>query len=70
MCTKVLKPIAAQLRELGVRMIIYIDDILILAETSQLVKDHTVGLIYLLENMGFIIGYKKCVLEPTQIIDF
>ena len=30
--TEVLKPIAAQLRELGVRMIVYIDDILILAE--------------------------------------
>ena len=28
------------------------------------------GLIYLLENLGFIIGYKKCVLEPTQLIDF
>ena len=31
--TKVLKPTAAQLRELGVRLIVYINDILILAET-------------------------------------
>ena len=28
------------------------------------------GQIFLLENMGFIIGYKKCVLEPTQQIEF
>lgn len=28
--TKVLKPVAAQLRELGVRMIVYIDDMLII----------------------------------------
>ena len=68
--TKVLKPIAAQLRELGVRLIVYIYDILILAETPQLLRDHTMGLIYLLENLGFIIGYKKCILEPTQLIDF
>ena len=39
--TKVLKPLAAQLRELGVRLIVYTDDILILAETPQLLRDHT-----------------------------
>ena len=52
--TKVLKPIAAQLRELGVRLIVCIDDILILAETPQLLRDHMMGLIYLLKNLGFI----------------
>ena len=64
------KPVAAKLRELGVRMIVYIDDMLIIAETPELLRDHTTGLIYLLENLGFIIGYKKCVLEPTQSIYF
>ena len=59
--TKVLKPIAAQLRELGVRLIVYIDNILILAEMPQLLKDHTMGLIYLLENLGFNIGYTRSV---------
>lgn len=64
--------LAAQPRELRVRLIVYmyINDILILAETTRLVKDHTMGLIYLLKNLGFIIGYKQCVLEPTQVIDF
>ena len=51
-------------------MIVYIDDMLIITETPELLRDHTTGLIYLLENLGFIIGYKKCVLEPTQSIDF
>ena len=32
---KTLKPVAALLREMGVRMIVYIDDILILAETKE-----------------------------------
>ena len=63
--TKVLKPLAAQLRELGVRLIIYIDNILILAETPRLLRDHTMGLIYLLENLGFIIDYKKCARADT-----
>ena len=68
--TKTLKPVAAQLRQLGVRLIVYIDDILILAETPDLARDHVIGLIYLLENLGFIVSLQKCVLEPTQKIDF
>ena len=51
--TKTLKPVAAQLRQLGVRLIIYIDDILILAESKELARDHAIGLVYLLENLGF-----------------
>ena len=68
--TKILRPVAAQLRELGVRIIVYIDDILIIAETPELLRDHTMGLIYLLENLGFILDHKKFVLEPTKLIDF
>ena len=54
--TKTLKPVAAQLRQLGVRLIVYMDDILILAETPELARDHVIGLIYLLENLGFIVS--------------
>ena len=52
------------------RLIVYIDGILILVKTPQLRKDPSMGLIYLLENLGFTIGYKKCMLEPTQLIGF
>ena len=68
--TKILKPVAAQLRELGVKLIVYIDDMPIIAETPEFLRDHTMGMIFLLENLVFIIGYKKCVLTPTQLIDF
>ena len=68
--TKTLKPIAAQLRQLGVRMIVYIDDILILAESKELARDHAIGLVYLLENPGFAVSKAKCQLEPTQTIEF
>ena len=68
--TKTLKPIAAQLRQLGVRMIVYIDDILILAESKELARDHAIGLVYLLENLGFAVSKAKCQLEPTRTIEF
>jgi hypothetical protein len=41
-----LKPVVAQLRHLGVRLIVYMDDILILTELAQ------EGLIYLLELLA------------------
>ena len=68
--TKTLKPLAAQLRQLGMQLIVYIDDILILAESKELAWDHVIRLVYLLENLGFVISKPKCVLEPTQLVEF
>ena len=68
--TKILKPLTAQLRQLGMRMIIYIDDIPILAESKERAQDHVMGLLYLLENLGFEVSKPKCVLDPVQVIDF
>ena len=68
--TKTLKPVAALLREAGVRMIVYIDDILILAETKEKVQEQAEALVYLLECLGFIINQKKSVLTPAQTMDF
>ena len=68
--TKTLKPVLTLLRELGVRLMAYIDDILVLAETVEMAKDHTIGLIYLLENLGFRIHPEKAVTTPTQEIEF
>ena len=68
--TKILKPVAAQLRQMGVRLIVYIDDILVMAETPQMTREHVCALIFLLENLGFIISHQKCVLKPTQTIEW
>ena len=57
--TKTLKPLAAQLRQPGMRLMVYIDDILILAKSRTLARDHVIGLIYLLENLGFVINKPK-----------
>ena len=68
--TNTLKPVAALLREMGVRLVVYIDDILILAESRQRVHEQAQALVYLLECLGFIINSKKSVLTLAQIIDF
>ena len=68
--TKTLKPVLTLLRELGVRLVAYIDDVLVLAETAERARDHTNGLIYLLENLGFLVHPEKTVREPTQEIEF
>ena len=52
------------------QLIVYIDDILILAESKEMARDHVMGLLYLLENLGFVISKPKCVLDPMQIIEF
>ncbi len=64
--TKTLKPVVALLRELGVCCVIYLDDMLIMADSQVVLKDHTAGAIYLLEALGFTINYLKSVTEPTQ----
>ena len=47
-------------------MLIYIDNILILTETECLSREQTAGLIFLLENLGFIINYPKSILKPSK----
>ena len=48
----------------------YIDDILVLAEVEERVRDHTSGLIYLLENLGFMVHPEKTVTTPTLEVEF
>ena len=49
---------------------IYIDDILIVAETESLLKDHIMGVVYLQENLGVVINHLKSQLIPSQEIEF
>ena len=45
------------LRSLGLRTIMYIDDILILAESETQAREHTAALVFLLENLGMVINH-------------
>ena len=68
--TKTLRPVVTLLRELGLRMVVYIDDILVMAKSEAQLKDHVRCLVYLLENLGYIINYKNSVLTPTKQLEF
>ena len=68
--TKLLKPVVAWLRGQGIRLIIYLDDILIMASSVELVKQHKQITIRLLESLGFLINYDKSMLITTQKIQF
>ncbi len=49
MFTKTMRPVAAKLRELGIRLVIYLDDILVISNSQEQAADHTSALIYTLE---------------------
>lgn len=59
-----IKAATAVLGELGIRLLTYINDMLIIMESETLLRDHVEGMVYLLQNLGFVINYSKSVLEP------
>ena len=68
--TKTLKPVIAFLRRLGIRIVIYLDDMILLNQCSQMLMKDLTSLRWLLENLGFLINWKKSVIVPLQEIQF
>ena len=68
--TKVLKPAIELLRAIGIRLVIYMDDMLIMAHSNQMLREQIYQVLFLIENLGFIINSKKSLLSPTQEIEF
>lgn len=64
--TKLLRPVIKLTREQGICCVIYLDDILLIANTLHEAKSHTQYLLQLLKSLGFSINYQKCTLEPSQ----
>ena len=58
------------LRSMGLRTIMYIDDILILAELETQAREHMATLLFLLENLGLVINHPKSQTMPSQVIEF
>ena len=65
---KIMKPVVASLRSQGIRLIIYLDDILIIASSVETLNLHKKMAIDLLASLGFLINYKKSNLIPSQQI--
>ena len=68
--TKLLKPAVALLRKLGIRCILYLDDMLIMAQSKTALLEHLAMAIDLLVSLGFIINLDKSVIKPTRLIEF
>ncbi|KAJ1195307.1 hypothetical protein NDU88_004588 [Pleurodeles waltl] len=68
--TKLLRPVVQYLRERGVRLIIYLDDILIMAQEKDLVLIHLNWTIKLLQDLGFVLNSEKSSLIPSQNMEF
>ena len=65
-----MRPVVGILRERGVRCVIYIDDMLILNASREMLQRHTALIITLLECLGFQVNYLKSHLIPTKKLDF
>ena len=67
---KSLKPVAAFLRRKAIRVLIYLDDFLLLAAPVERAVKNTQLVVSLLQSLGFSINHNKSLLIPTQAITF
>ena len=68
--TKLLKPVVGTLRQLGIRIIVYLDDMLLMAQSKEMLKQHLATVLHTLIGLGFIINTSKSVFTPTQELEF
>lgn len=65
-----MKPVVAFLRERGIRLIIYLDDLLILCNCRDMLLSQLELIKDLFQTLGLLINNKKSQLEPSQEIVF
>ena len=68
--TKLMKPVVGLLRQLGIRLIVYLDDMLIMAQSRDIALQHASTALDLLQGLGFMINYLKSVLVPSTRMEF
>lgn len=68
--TKLLRPALAQLREQGIRCLMYLDDMLILGKTKEELSRNYQRCRSLLISLGFILNDEKSIPGPVQVIEF
>lgn len=66
---KILRPVAQYLREKGLKIVIYVDDILLIASTQNIEHDKSI-LLDCLRELGWFIKLEKCSLVPASRIGF
>ena len=68
--TKVLRPVLGILRSRGIRLVAYLDDILVLSRSRKAAVRDSNMVLELLQNLGFLINDKKSVLKPSKKMEF
>ena len=68
--TKILKPVVSVLRRAGVKLVIYLDDMILLNQDQSLLRSQIKTTVWLLEHLGFQINWEKSMLNPVQQIEF
>ena len=68
--TKVLKPALAKLRLMGIRLVAYLDDLLIIGRTKREAEVAFTQAKDILEHLGFIINQEKSQNQASQVIEF
>ena len=67
--TKLLKPVATLLRSMGIRIVIYLDDILLLHQDQEELGKIFDKVLELLQNLGFTIKREKMLLSSSALRD-
>ena len=65
--TRIVQTIAAHLRLKGIRIFVYLDDWLVVAD---MLRQHVKVTLNLVTKLGFLINHEKSHLEPTQCPEF
>ena len=68
--TKVMKPVVGLFRRLGIRLIIYLDDMLVMNKCVSGLQEDLRFVRLTLENLGLVINVEKSQLLPVQKIEF
>ena len=68
--TKLLKPVYATLRNKGHLSVAFIDDSCLIGSSYAECKENVMDTVKLFESLGFVVHYKKSVLEPCQKLKF
>lgn len=66
---KTLRPVIEYLREQGLRLLVYVDDILICASVEN-IDSNTKLVLHTLSSLGFTVNVEKSSLEPENIKEF
>ena len=68
--TKILKLVIALLRKRGIRCMIFLDDMLVMARMGKELESQIQSIVYLLQQLGFRINWEKSIIVPSQVIQY